>query len=104
MISIKPLFVCAGVGLAGIAATSTVSVVFGSTGGGTTGVEAAVIAVTGLATIGGILGSIRWAVGFWERQDPPRREVHALAGFCEHGVGMLDQCDTCCPPVKQVTR
>jgi hypothetical protein len=21
-----------------------------------------------------------------------------LAGFCAHGVGMLDQCDGCCPP------
>lgn len=23
-----------------------------------------------------------------------------LAGFCAHGVGMLDQCDACCPPAE----
>lgn len=41
-------------------------------------------------------------------QDPPEPPVDprlftGLAGFCEHGVGMLDQCNTCCPPAE-VTR
>lgn len=27
-------------------------------------------------------------------------QAHALAGFCKHGVGMLDQCDDCCPPER----
>lgn len=27
-------------------------------------------------------------------------QAHALAGVCDHGVGMLDQCDACCPPVE----
>jgi hypothetical protein len=26
-----------------------------------------------------------------------------LAGFCDHGVGMLDQCDDCCPPAEVKT-
>lgn len=28
--------------------------------------------------------------------------AHALAGACRHGVGMLDQCNACCPPTQGV--
>ena len=27
--------------------------------------------------------------------------AHPLAGFCDHGIGMLDQCDACCPPAHR---
>ena len=34
------------------------------------------------------------------RHQDDNRAVHPLAGFCDHGVGMLDQCDECCPPER----
>jgi hypothetical protein len=48
-----------------------------------------------------------WWAGFgWARRDGTRRPMDdqelatGLAGFCADGVGMLDQCDDCCPPVR----
>jgi hypothetical protein len=70
VISIKPLAVFGAVGISCVTVTSTVSAVLASTGGETTGTEAAVIVVTGLASIGGILGALRWMVRAWDRQDP----------------------------------
>lgn len=73
MISIKPVFVLGGVGVGCVVATSAVAGVLGSTGGETTGVEGAVVAVAGLGSVAAILGVLRWAVGFWDRQDSRRR-------------------------------
>jgi hypothetical protein len=51
---------------------------------------------------------VRWP----RRPRPSRRELTegelellttGLAGFCAHGVGMLDQCDECCPPTTART-
>ena len=68
MISIKPLMVCASVGVACLAVASAVSGILASTGGQTTGMEAAVIAVTGLASIAGIWAAVRWAGRAMDRQ------------------------------------
>jgi hypothetical protein len=49
---------------------------------------------------------IRW---FRRRRRPEaeltewQREMltTGLAGFCEHGIGMLDNCEQCCPPAAK---
>lgn len=47
----------------------------------------------------------------WQQRPPLTDEQRTLlttglAGFCKHGVGMLDQCDDCCPeaapPAKEI--